>query len=114
MNRFTPSNDTLTIEVDDGSVDLYAIAAAWALVNAGSRQVYFRGESGRPYPHILAAAHAGIVWVWEGEEPADFDSSARILHSARELVVFSPKPLRKDQWRAIATQIEADVAAARA
>lgn len=112
MNRFTPNGDHLTIEVDDGSVDRYAIAAAWALVNAGSRQVYFRGEPGRPYAQILAAAHAGIVWVWEGEEPADFDSSARILHAGRELVVISPKPLRKDQWRAIASQIEADVAAA--
>ena len=112
MNRFTSSGDSLTIEVDEASVDFYAIAAAWALIRAGSREVYFRGERGRLYPFIVVAAHAGITLVEAGQEPSDFESSARVLHAQRVLLVVSPKALRKDQWRAIASQIEAEVAAA--
>ena len=50
------------------------------------------------------------VRVEDGREPSDFLSSNRILHRERELVVVSSKVLRRDQWRAIASEIEADVA----
>jgi hypothetical protein len=110
MTRFTASGDTLRIEIDDSSADPYAIAAAWALVRAGARNVYFRGHPGRIYPSIQAAANAGIHRVEEGEEPSDFLSSTRVLHAEGELVVVSARNLRKDQWRTIASEIEAAVA----
>ena len=110
MTRFTAGADNLRIEVDESSADQYAIAAAWALIRAGSRKVYFLGRPGRTYPSIRAAANAGISEVEEGQEPSNFLSSTRILHSEGELSVVSAKKLRKDQWRAIATEIEASVA----
>ena len=113
MTRFASGKDNLRIEIDEASADEYAIAAAWALIRAGSPKVYFRGEPGRTYPSIKAAAHAGIFMVEEGEEPSNFLDSTRILHAEGAIVVVSAKGLRKDQWRAIASEIEAAVASGR-
>ncbi len=112
MGRFTPTDENLRIEVDESSVEPYAAAAVRILVRSGERKVYFLAEGGRSYPSLMAAKDEGVTVVSAGQEPSNFLTSSRVLHRDGELVVVSSKVMRKDQWRKLASEIEAQVAGA--
>jgi len=110
MSRFIPSAENLRIEVDDASVEPYAIAAARALTRMGAQKVYFSSFVALQYPLLRRFKGAAITFLSAGQTPPNLVQSSRMLHSKGQLVLASPKVLREDQWRKIAADIEAEVA----
>jgi hypothetical protein len=109
MSRFTPSNDNLSIAIDDSAVEAYVVAGARALLKNGARKVYFLGSSGRRYPLLRQRGSAGVTVVMPGQEPSNFLESSRIIHREGEIILVSGKVTHKAQWREVASEIEAEV-----
>ena len=109
MSRFTPSNQNLSITIDDSAVEAHVVAAAQALLKAGARKVYFLGLDGRQYPSLEENACAGLTVLTPGQEPSNFLESSRIIHREGEIILVSGKVTHKAQWREVASEIEAVV-----
>lgn len=110
MPRLTPTDDNLSIAIDDADVETYAIATARALGRLGERRVYFLSLVPLNYPSLRRFKGLSITFLSSGQSPADLVRSARMVHSKGRLVVASPRVARKDLWMKVGADIEADVA----
>jgi hypothetical protein len=101
---FIASRYNLRIAVAPPDVERFALAAARVLRKRGAAKVYFLGDAGKDYAFLRE--HASEVSVVEREnEPSNFLSSARVVFDGVELIVVSMQHTRRDEWKAIGSQI---------
>jgi hypothetical protein len=109
MGRFTAADDSLRIPVDDASVETCAIAVARALSKLGERKIYFMSFVPLQYTALKRFKGVALTFLSSGQTPPDLTRSARMIHSKAELVVASPRLVRKDQWEKVAADMEAEL-----
>ena len=109
MSRFTPTNQNLSITIDDSAVEAHVVAAARAMLKAGARKVYFLGSGERQYPLLEKSACADLTVLTPGQEPSNFLESSRIIHREGEIILVNARVTHKAQWRELASEIQAEV-----
>ncbi|HZZ91949.1 MAG TPA: hypothetical protein VFE23_05260 [Usitatibacter sp.] len=110
MSRYTAADDSLRISVDDVSVEPCAIAVARALSRLGERKIYFMSFVPLQYAMLKRFKGVALTFLSSGQTPPDLTRSARMIHSKSELVVASPKLVRKDQWAKVGADVEGELA----
>jgi hypothetical protein len=102
--RFKATNENLTIQLAAKEITECVSRAFRLLVPHYTRKVYLLVE----HKGQFESAESGLVVVGPGDLPSNFWQSFRLILRQGELIVVSA-PLRftREQWRDIATQLEA-------